>query len=33
MALKGVTCIEEPYAERTLGKTKVGTGEMSDGLN
>jgi len=26
MALKGVTCIEEPYGERTLGKTKVDAG-------
>jgi hypothetical protein len=25
MALKGVTCIEEPHGERTLGKTKVDT--------
>jgi hypothetical protein len=28
MALKGVTCIEEPYRERTLGKTEVDTGVL-----
>jgi hypothetical protein len=26
MAFKGVTCIEDPYGERTLGKTKTDTG-------
>jgi hypothetical protein len=33
MALTGVICIEEPYGEKTLGKTKMDTGEMSFGLN